>query len=149
MRLPTPRFSLKWLLVAVAMSAVVLWLTTQLGMVTGHFEIKENLLQLQGDSVAGELTYRFARPRADDAPETYYFVCSIANLSNPKLLDLKPGDKMKVRYRLYDIGPFKKQNPYEMFLTDKLGIKKEYLKGWAYLEGLTGDWVQIAVNGAE
>ena len=149
MKFPTPRFSLKWLLIAVAVMAGVMWLATQLGMVTAHFEIKENSLRLQGDTVAGELSYRFARPQADKAPETYFFVCSIANLSNPELLDLKPGVKMKVRYRLYDVGPFKKQNPYEMFLIDELGIPKEHLKGWAYLEGPTGDWIKIAINGSD
>lgn len=145
----TPRFSLKWLLIAVAIMAGVMWLATQLGMVTAYFEIKENSLQQFGNTVAGELTYRYARSRTDNEPETYYFVCSIANLPNPELLELKPGDKIKLRYRLYNVGPFKKQNPYEMFLIDSLGIKKEYLKGWAYLEGIKGDWVQVAINGAE
>jgi hypothetical protein len=145
----TPRFGLRWLLILVALVAGVMWLATQLGMVTAYFEIKENSLQLQGDTVAGELRYRFARQRSDDVPETYFFVCSIANLSKPELLDLQPGDKIKLRYRSYNIGPFKKQNPYEMFLIDKLGIRREYLKGWAYLEGIQGDWVQVAVNGAE
>ena len=149
MKTPTPRFSLKWLLIGVAITAGVMWLATQLGMVTAHFEIKENALELQADKVAGELTFRYARPRPNLAAETYFFVCSITNLSQPELLELKTGDKMKLRYRLYDVGPFSKQNVYEKFLTDELGIKKEYLKGWAYLEGPTGDWIEVIVNGSE
>ena len=139
------QFNLKWLLVLVAITACLVWSVTQLGMVTAHFEIKENFLESRGDSVIGRLWYRFARTRENAAPEYFDFVCTISNLKRPQLLELKTGDKFRLRYRLYDIGPLKQQNPYTMFLTDKLGIDKDLIKGYANFDG----WTEVVVVGAK
>ena len=145
MKLPIPRFSLKWLLIIVAVSAGLMWAATQLGMVTAHFEIKKNKLRREGNSVVGQLEYRYSRPQPNMAPETIYFVCSITNLPQPDLLDLKEGDKWKLRFRLYDVGPFKKQNVSEMFLTDKLGFDQDDIQGYVEYE----NYVQVVINGSD
>ena len=114
-------------------------------MVVGHFEIKENNLRLdERGMVRGRILYRFARTRADQPPESYDFICTITNLDQPELLKLEPGQKFRMRYRLYDVGPFPKQNVYAKFLTDGLKFRKEDIVGHAQMAA----WTEVVVDGA-
>ena len=139
MKLPAPRFSIKWLFIFITLAAIGMVLVTQVGMKTAHFEITGTSLEVNEDGlVNGMLTYRYSRVRLDDMPTEYFdFVCKIANLDQSELAELKKGDKTKLQFRLYDVGPFEKQNVYNMFVTDFLKIKKAHVKEVVVLSDYT------------
>ena len=85
----------------------------------------------------GQLGYRYSRVTADGTTEYFDFLCLIENLNQKKLLDLKPGQRFRMRYRLDDFGPLKKQNVYALFLTKELRIKEKYLIAYENLPKYT------------
>lgn len=144
MKTGKPRFTIKSLFMAITVSAIGMVILPQIGMVTAHFEIVDNILEVDEDGlVNGRLLYRYSRVRSDMPTEYFDFACAISHLAQPELAKLKTGDKTKLRYRLYNVGPFKKQNVYNMFVTDFLGIDPEHVEGFVIMKG----WTEIEVNG--
>lgn len=140
------QFSLKWLLILVFTAAIAIWIAKPGDLVTANFEITNNGLQLDNQGlVNGKLGYRYSRVTADGSSEYFDFLCLIEKLNQKKLLDLKPGQRFKMRYRLDDFGPLKKQNVYTLFLTNELQIKAEYLKDYENLPKYT----EIIIYGDE
>ncbi len=132
----------------VAVAAYATWAFTQAGMQTAEIRIVNSSLYEGADGpVRGRLAWRVSEPSADpkDNGTTVYsdFVCSIANLDQPALLKIKPDNRFRVRYRARDIGPFGKQNQFDMFITDSLGIDREFIIGYTLLSDIT----QIVITG--
>ena len=130
------------MLIAVAIAAVGLALVTQVGMAIADFEICENNLILNEDGfVEGELRLGY---EGDEYYGTSWpYECRMTNVSRRELLDLKPGSKIRVRYRMTALGPLKKQEPCAFFLTRSLGIRQSDIVGYVTFKGGT----EVVING--
>jgi hypothetical protein len=138
------RFNLQWMLIAVALAGVALALVTQIGMGIAEFEVWENNLSLNDDGlVEGEL--RLGYEGDEYYGTTWPYDCRITNVSRRSLLDLKPGIKTRVRYRISALGPLKKQEPCAYFLTRSLGINQSDIVGYVTFKGGT----EVVINGRQ
>jgi hypothetical protein len=136
------RFNLKWMMVVVAFAGAAMALVTQIGMDVAEFEVRENNLSLNDDGlVEGELSLGYESDEFHGA--SWPFECKMTNISLTSLLDLKPGSKTKVRYRVSDLGPLKKQEPCAYFLTRHLGINQSDIVGYVTFKGAT----ELVING--
>lgn len=139
------RFRLRWLLLLMIPFALAAWLVTQAGMQIGHVKIVWADLRLdENGNVDGQLQWRFSR--ADDYSFHYAdFVCQFSNVPHPELVDLEVGDRTRIRYRLNDVGPLPRQDPYRTFLNQRLGIRDEEIVGSVKMEG----WTEILIRGVK
>ena len=138
------RFNLKWMLIAVALAGIAMALVTQIGMGVAEFEVWENNLSLNEDGfVEGEL--RLGYEGDEYFGTTWPYACKMTNISRPGLLELKPGVKTRVRYRMNALGPLKKQEPCACFLTRNLGINQSDIVGYVTFKGGT----EVVINGKQ
>ena len=138
------RFNLKWMLTAVAAAGVALALVTQIGMGVAEFEVWENNLSLNEDGlIEGEL--RLGYEGDEYRGTTWPYACRLTNINHRGLLDLKPGSKTRVRYRMNALGPLKKQEPCAFFLTRRLGINQSEIVGYVTFKGGT----EVVINGRQ
>ena len=138
------RFNLKWMLIAVALAGGAMALVTQIGMGVAEFVVWENNLSLNVDGlVEGEL--RLGYEGDEYYGTTWPYECRITNISHRGLLDLEPGSKTRVRYRMTALGPLKKQEPCAYFLTRSLGIHQSDIVGYVTFKGGT----EVVINGRQ
>lgn len=131
------------MLVVMAASGLM-WLSTQYGKVEARFEVVEcDLSRSAGGHLNGSLQWRFARVKADGIIERSDTLLTVENVLSTKMDSLQSGDQFKVRYRLGDVGPIKKENPYVLFMTEKLGIEKDEIVGFIQMQG----WSEVVVRG--
>ncbi len=139
-----PRFNMRWLLLLVAVSACGAWFATQYGMVHGEFEILHKDMSFDESGRAnGTLQWRFSRVTAKEV-RWGDAVCMIENVRKGNLENWNPGDKVRVRYRLADLGPLKRGDPFRMFMIHSLGIPEEDIVGQVILNSGS----QIIVKGS-
>ena len=136
------RFNLKWMMISIALIALSMAAVTQIGMGVAEFEVRENNLRLNEDGlVEGELWLGY------EGDESYSglwpYDCKMNNVSEIALLDLKPGSKTKIRYRIAALGPLKKQEPCAIYLTRSLGINQSDIVGFVTFKGGT----EVVING--
>ena len=138
------RFNLKWMLFVVALTGIAMASVTQIGMGVAEFEVWENNLRLNEDGlVEGELQLGY---EGDEyLGTTWPYACRLTNVSRPGLLDLKPGSKTRVRYRMTALGPLKKQDPCAYYLTRSLGISQSSIVGYVTFKGGT----EVVINGRQ
>lgn len=137
-------FSLKFLMFGVVVASVLMWLATQYGKVEAQFEIVScDLNRASGGHLDGSLQWRYARVKANGNIERSDTLLTVENIQSGKMVGLKSGDQFKVRYRLSDLGPIKKENPYVLFMTQELGIEKDEIVGFIQMDG----WSEVVVRG--
>ncbi len=140
----TFRFNLKWMLLTVALVGTALALVTQIGMGIAEFEVWENNLRLDADGlVVGDL--RLGYQGGEYYGTTWPYECQMNQIRLPDLLDLRPGLKTRIRYRMTALGPLKKQDPCGCFLTRCLGINQSDIVGYVTFKGGT----EVVINGRQ
>ena len=138
------RFNLKWMLVFVALVGVAMAMVTQFGMGVAEFEVWENDLRLNDDGLV-EGGLRLGYEGDEYYGTTWPYQCRMTNVSQRELLDLKLGQKTKVRYRINSLGPLKKQEPCSYFLTRSLGLNRSDIVGFVTFKGAT----EVVINGQQ
>ena len=127
------RFSLKWLLVLVALVGASLAIATQIGMGTAEFEVWANELDLnERGLVKGRLCCGYMGTESN-SPEPWPFDIEINNVKERKLTRIQPGEKIEIRYRMAALWPLKKQDPFEMYLG-RIGVDSSNVVGHVITE---------------
>ena len=136
------RFSLKRLLIVVAMVGVLFAVATQIGMVESEFEVWENNLRLNSDGlVQGDLRLGFeSELYGEDAWPVEF---KINNVSDGDLLGLQEGTKNKIKHRAKGFGPLKVQEPCQLYLTRVLGLDADSIVGYVSIKGRT----EVVIDG--
>ena len=133
-------FSLKWMLLLIAVVAGLLAAVTQIGMAKCEFVVKENNLMVSDEGmVEGELRLGFLGKEYDSQ---WPYECSITRVDCASLLDLMPDARTTIRYRAMALGPLKKQEPCAIYLT-KFGVDPDEIDGYVFLRYLT----HVVING--
>ena len=146
------KFNLKWLLLLIAVSAVVAWWFSKAGMTVAHVKIISNQLEMNDQgTIDGDLQCRLAEA-TDYSYEYVDFVCDVYHVDHNRLLQLKKGDRTRIEYRRKPLWPLvKRGDPYRIFLNQHLGIPSEEILGAVRIQG-TGrqeDWMEIRIRGGE
>jgi len=139
------RITLKKMLFLVGVAAALLAVATQIGMGTAEFEIVGNELELDDDQlVSGTLWGNFV---GHDLPEPneVTFVFEIRNVKQTSIVNMQPGHKKEIRYRVTEYWPLKRQDPFEFYLNRHFGVSKAQTKGFAWGRG----HVTVGIDGTE
>jgi len=140
---PNVQFSLRGLLIAMVVAAAVCWLADRYISDRAHFKILETDLRLEGEHVAGAISFRCSRWNDNDNIEYSNTVLYVKEIANTEMLKVEVDDQFNIRYRARDFGPIANQNPYVLFMIRELGIKKEEIIGFVQLDG----WAEVHVRG--
>ena len=138
------KFNLKWLLLLLAISAVVVWWFSKVGMTVAHVKIIDNQLEMNDQgTIDGHLQCRLSE--ATDYSFKYNdFVCVIYHVDHKHLLKLKNGQRTRLEFRSEPVWPFTKaDDPYQIFVNRDLGIPESEILGAEFRE----DWMQIHIRG--
>ncbi|MEM7782606.1 MAG: hypothetical protein AAF939_20545 [Planctomycetota bacterium] len=121
----------------IAIVAIGFSLGTQYGMGRAIFVIVENELELNEDQmVQGMVHWTYeGTEHTHDLPWPIY--CEIRNVQRPELLNLRPGQSSTIRYRVDPLGPLKKDDPFEMYISGVLGIESKFIQGHTILDDRT------------
>ena len=144
MKSPSISFSLRTLLLLIGVMSAGLWLLTQYNTTVGEFHIIDRDLE-QGATgrVNGAISWRFT-VLDEEGPASYGdAVCQLQNVAGEKIAGIQVGDRFRVRYRLSDVGWLKRGDPYLMFMSRRLGIRKDEIVGNVVMQNVT----QIIVRG--
>lgn len=127
------RFNLKWLLALVTVIGAIFAIATQVGMGTAEFEVWANELELnERGLVKGRLCCGYSGTESDSAAP-WPFDIEINNVEETDLTRIKPGKKIEVRYRMIELGPLKKQDPFQMYLR-RIGVDTNDVVGHVVTE---------------
>jgi hypothetical protein len=138
------RFNIRWLILAVTICAIAAWWYAQYGTNVAHVIIIDNRLVLNDEgAVDGELQCQLVE--ANDYAFTYAdFLCILNDVDQASLLNLKAQQRTRVQYRSYPVWPIAKaDDPYRLFLNEKLNIPNQYILGAIRRE----DWMEIVIRG--
>ena len=139
------RISLKKLLICVGLAAALLAIMTQIGMGTAEFEILENELSLNEDqTVSGRIWGNFVGYDLPK-PNELEFVCEIRNIDRPSIVQIQPGQKNEIRYRVKEFWPMKKQDPFQIYLGRHFGIKGDQIEGYIW----TKAGARVVIDGTQ
>ena len=137
-------FSLRTLLLLIGVMSAALWFMTQYNTVIGEFRILDRELERDASGrVNGTITWRFTVVDTDGPASYGDAVCQLQNVAGDKLIGISVDDRFRVRYRLTDVGWLKRGDPYLMFMTRRLGIRKDEIVGNVVMQNVT----QIIVRG--
>ena len=138
------KFNLKWLLLIIALCAVVMWWFSKAGMTVAHVIIVTNQLELNDQgTIDGHVQCQLVE--ATDYSFNYSdFLCVMYHVDNKNLLTLKKDQRARIEYRHEPVWPFTKlDDPYRIFLNGKLGIPDSEILGAVRRE----DHMEIVIRG--
>ena len=122
------KFNLKWLFLLLLVVALLMAWLTHYGMSRALIKVTQvNLVQDDDEIVSGEILWRFSDL---DRHVHRYVAGSFSNMQRLDLMDIKPDDTFRFRYRSWEFWPFKRQPPSGIFLTQKLKIPKQQITGY-------------------
>lgn len=137
------RFSIKKLLIYVAVAGGLLALLTQVGVEPAEFQLSENELLLNADElVSGELWGYMGKEVPSE--NQWSFVCEIRNVNRVALLNLQAGQKHRIRFRENPIWPLKKQDPFRIYISQCLGIESDQIVGYI----TTDQGTKVVIDGS-
>lgn len=138
------RFNLRALILVVSLLSLALAIVSQVGLRVANFELLENNLALNTEGVVqGKMSFQCTTNEYPDS--NWMFECNVVNLQQPEILGLKPGVSKKLRYRAVALGPWRKEDPYSLFVTRGLKIQKSSIVGFVTYE--TG--AEVMINGQQ
>ncbi|MDB4372377.1 hypothetical protein N9Z53_01240 [Mariniblastus sp.] len=138
------RFNLKALLLVVSLCSLALACVSQVGVRVARFELIENNLLLNSEGfVQGKMSFQCTTNEYPDS--NWMFECNVVNLPQSGILGFKPGAFKKLRYRSVALGPWGKEDPYSLFVTQGLKIQQSSIVGFVTYE--TG--AEVMINGRQ
>lgn len=134
------RFSIRMMLVVVAICAGLIWLTTEYGKIECRFTIVGSDLTATAERrYSGTVRWQYCRAAdvrsAAGQQQKRETVLLVDHIHSNRISHLNDGDVFEVRYRPADNLLFEKENPFILFLTRKLGIPQDEIVGFVELEG--------------
>jgi len=73
------------------------------------------------------------------------FVCEVRNIDRPSIVEIQPGQKNEVRYRVTEFWPLKKQDPFQIYLNRYFGISGDQIEGYVW----TKAGARVLIDGTE
>ena len=143
-RSPLVSFSLRTLLLLMALAAVASYFIAPYYVVhRSRFEILETQLELEDGFVNGAVSFRCSRLNELDNIEYVDVIVYVENISNTRMMHLKPGDEFFIRNLNRDFGPLKAQNRFHLFMIRELGIQSDEIDYFIEYSG----WGELHVKG--
>ena len=138
------RFSIKKLLIYVAVVGGLMAILTQVGVERAEFQISENELSFNDNDelISGQLWGYMGKKVPSE--NQWSFVCEIRNVDRASLLSLKAGQKHRIRFRSNPIWPLKKQDPFRIYISKRLGIESDQIKGYI----TTDQGTKVVIDGS-
>lgn len=134
------QFSLRAVLLWLALLSGVIWAATEYGKTNVNFRILETDLRQVGDGLTSGTMMWAYDDGGDSTSETVLMVDSI---DCDRLERVSVGEDFTIRHRASDNLLFARQNPLVLFLIRKLQIRKQDIVGFVELDGQS----QVIVRG--
>ena len=141
------QFTIRSVLVVVVLVSTVIGVAAEYGKTHARFQILEaEMRQLGGGLSSGTLmwTHEFEEEVAEEEVNSRRETLLIVDSAKcDRLCAIAAGDEFTIRFRSHENLLFAKQNPFVMFLTRKLQIRKQDIVGFVELDGQS----QVIVRG--
>jgi len=136
-------FSLKTLMLVMALAAVGSYYYSQIIMDQARFKVLETDIEVKDGYLSGSLSFRCSRFTEKGFVEYSDTVVRVDNISDTTMDRLRANDEFVIHYRHHDFGPLQKENRYVLFMVRELGVQKEEIVGFVQLDG----WAEVVIRG--